>query len=35
MIGDPASKAKSVWLPEAGLAESGRLFEAMFVKPGT
>ncbi len=34
MIGDPASKAKSVWLTEEGLAESERLFKAMFVKPG-
>jgi hypothetical protein len=34
MIGDPANKAKSVWLTEEGLTESERLFKAMFVKPG-
>lgn len=32
MIGDPVSKAKSVVLTEAGLAESRRLFQQMFGK---
>ncbi len=35
MIGDPASKAKSVLLTEQGLAESERLFKAMFARPGS
>jgi len=35
MIGDPKSKAKSVWLTGAGLAESERLFKMMFCKSGT
>jgi hypothetical protein len=33
MIDDPRNKAKSVWLTEEGLAESERLFKAMFCKP--
>ncbi len=33
MIGDPKSKAKSVWLTTEGLAESERLFSQMFCKP--
>ena len=34
MIGDPKSKAKSVWLTEEGLAESERLFAKLFGKAG-
>jgi Domain of unknown function (DUF6429) len=34
MIGDPKSKAKSVWFTEEGMAESERLFEKMFGKAG-
>jgi hypothetical protein len=34
MIADPVNKAKSVVLTEKGLAESERLFEALFVKSG-
>jgi hypothetical protein len=34
MIGDPKSKAKSVWFTEEGLAESERLFKTLFGKPG-
>ena len=33
MIGDPKNKAKSVWLTDEGLAESERLFKALFCKP--
>jgi hypothetical protein len=33
MIGDPKNKAKSVWLTDEGLAESERLFRALFCKP--
>jgi Domain of unknown function (DUF6429) len=33
MIGDPKNKAKSVWLTDEGLAESERLFKALFSKP--
>ena len=32
LIGDPASKAKSVVLTDEGLAESERLFEKLFAK---
>jgi hypothetical protein len=35
MIGDPKGKAKSVWLTDEGLAESERLFQALFCKPGS
>ena len=31
-IEDPVNKAKSVVLTQKGLAESGRLFEALFAK---
>jgi Domain of unknown function (DUF6429) len=34
MIGDPKSKAKSVWFTEEGLAESERLFKKLFGKAG-
>jgi len=33
MIDDPKNKAKSVWLTAEGLAESERLFKALFCKP--
>ncbi|WP_254073349.1 DUF6429 family protein [Acidisphaera sp. S103] len=32
MIGDPKSKARSVWFTEEGLAESERLFNRLFGK---
>jgi hypothetical protein len=35
MIGDPKNKAKSVWLTDEGLAESERLFKALFCKPNS
>jgi hypothetical protein len=35
MIDNPRSKTKSVWLTEEGLAESKRLFEALFRQSGT
>lgn len=35
MIGDPKSKARSVWLTAEGLAESERLFGTLFGKGGT
>lgn len=31
-IGDPVNKAKSVWLTEAGISRSEKLFREMFVK---
>ena len=33
MIGDPKNKAKSVWLTGEDLAESERLFKALFCRP--
>jgi len=35
MIGDPASKAKSVVLTDEGLAKCERLFRKLFEKPAT
>jgi hypothetical protein len=35
MIENPRSRTKSVWLTEDGLAESERLFNTLFGKPGT
>ncbi len=32
LIGDPASKAKSVWLTEEGITRSEQLFHEMFVR---
>jgi Domain of unknown function (DUF6429) len=34
LIGNPVNKAKSVWLTEAGVARSERLFREMFGRPG-
>jgi len=34
MIGDPVGKARSVVLTDEGLAESKRLFDQLFSKPG-